>query len=80
MLPLCPTIDLGIMAIKGYNAFLKAAALLEPHHQISIVINRTLVEGVLPLCIMYSAVPSDWANRDWILLLLNLSSCWQRKN
>ena len=27
-------VDLGAMAIKGYSAFPKAPALLEPHHQI----------------------------------------------
>ena len=27
-------VDLGDMVIKGYTAFLKAPALLEPHHQI----------------------------------------------
>ena len=27
-------VDLGVMAKKGYSAFPKAPALLEPHHQI----------------------------------------------
>ena len=27
-------VDLGVMTIKGYPTFLKAAALLGPHHQI----------------------------------------------
>ena len=27
-------VDLGAMAMKGYSAFPKAPALLEPHHQI----------------------------------------------
>ena len=27
-------VDLGAMAMKGYSAFLKAPALLEPHHQV----------------------------------------------
>ena len=35
MLLLQARVDLGTMAIKGYSAFLKAPALLEPHHQIS---------------------------------------------
>ena len=34
MLPLRARVDLGAMAMKGYSAFLKAPALLEPHHQI----------------------------------------------
>ena len=34
MLPCRARVDLGAMAIKGYPAFLKAPALLEPHHQI----------------------------------------------
>ena len=32
LLPLWPRVDLGAMAIKGYSAFPKAPALLEPHH------------------------------------------------
>ena len=36
---------------EGYSAFLKAPALLKPHHQIFCVISRTLVGSrVLPLC------------------------------
>ena len=27
-------VDLGVIAMKGYSAFPKAAVLLEPHHQI----------------------------------------------
>ncbi len=34
MLPLQASVDLGAMVIKEYSAFLKAPALLEPHHQI----------------------------------------------
>ena len=34
MLPLQARVDLGAMAMKGYSAFPKALALLEPHHQI----------------------------------------------
>ena len=33
VLPLRARMDLGEMAVKGYSAFLKAPALLEPHHQ-----------------------------------------------
>ena len=32
VLPLQTTEDLEAMAMKGYSAFLKAPALLEPHH------------------------------------------------
>ena len=34
MLPLQARVDLGAMAMKGYSAFPKAPALLEPYHQI----------------------------------------------
>ena len=34
MLLLHARVDLGVMAIEGYTAFLKAPALLEPNHQI----------------------------------------------
>ena len=34
MLPLRARVDLGVMALKGYTAFPKAVALLEPHYQI----------------------------------------------
>ena len=33
-LQLWARVDLGVMAMKGYSAFPKALALLEPHHQI----------------------------------------------
>ena len=34
VLPLQDSVGLGAMAMKGYSAFPKASALLEPHHQI----------------------------------------------
>ena len=34
LLPLRARVDLGAMAMKGYSAFFKAPALLEPYHQI----------------------------------------------
>ena len=34
VLPRRARVDLGAMAMKGYSAFLKAPASLEPHHQI----------------------------------------------
>ena len=33
-LPFRATVDLGVMEMKGYFAFPKPTALLEPHHQI----------------------------------------------
>ena len=51
MLPLRARVDLGAMATKGYSAFPKAPALLEPHHQIvHCHIQDTRWGGVLPLC------------------------------
>ena len=34
VLPLWARVDLGAMAMKGYSAFHKTTALLEPYHQI----------------------------------------------
>ena len=34
VLPLRDRVDLGAIAMKGYSAFPKAPAFLEPHHQI----------------------------------------------
>ena len=34
MLPFRPRVDLGAIAMKGYSAFPKATALLEPNYQI----------------------------------------------
>ena len=68
MLPLRTIVDLGMMAMKGYSAFLKAPALLEAHHQIALChISRTLTVG-LPLCrdeasVFYS--PSRLSNGDF---------------
>ena len=52
MLPLRARVDQGAMVMKGYSAFPKAPALLEPHHQHCWNLTlRTLVGGgVLPLC------------------------------
>ena len=41
VLPCRARVDLGAKAMKGYSAFPKAPALLEPHHQIVSVITRT---------------------------------------
>ena len=64
--------DLGAMAITGDFTFLKAPALLDPHHQNVSVISRTLVgRGFLPFGKMqpvYSSVLADWA---WILFLFD---------
>ena len=48
--PLRVQVDQGAMAMKGYSAFPKAAALLEPHHQFFCVIFNTLVRRDLPFC------------------------------
>ena len=34
VLPLRARVDQGVMAMKGYSAFIKALALPEPHHHI----------------------------------------------
>ena len=60
MLPLRARVDLRAMAMKGYSAFPKAPALLEPHHQI---VSRTLVGGYPSAEVpsVYSTAPADWA-------------------
>ena len=52
MLPLRARVDQGAMAMKGYSAFPKAPALLEPHHQIVLCPNQDTHWGgrVLYLC------------------------------
>ena len=51
VLPLQARVDLGAMAMKGYSAFLKAPALLEPDYEIiSCHTQYTHLRGVLPLC------------------------------
>ena len=47
--------DLGALAMKGYSAFSKAPALLEPYHQIVNVISRTL-----EMQSVYSIALSEW--------------------
>ena len=42
--------DLESMVKKGYSAFPKVQALVEPHYQIFSAICRTPVGGVLPFC------------------------------
>ena len=49
VLPLWARVDLGAMVMKGYSAFSKAPALLEPHHQIvSVITGHSLGWGVYP--------------------------------
>ena len=53
------------MAMKGYSAFPKAPALLEPHHQIVYCHIRTLVRASYPSAevqSVYSTAPADLAN------------------
>ena len=54
MLPLRARVDLGAMTIKGYSAFLKVPALLEPHHECVLCHIQDIRwwgwGGVLPFC------------------------------
>ena len=47
------------MAMKGYSAFLKAPALLKPHHQIVYVISRTYPSAEKQS--VYSTAPANRA-------------------
>ena len=60
MLPLRARVDLGTMAMKGYSAFPKAPALLEPHHQIV----ECHIQDTAEVQSVYSTAPApaDWAN------------------
>ena len=46
MLSLWARVDLGVKAVKGYSAFPKAPALLEPHNQIFSIIYRAHIWGL----------------------------------
>ena len=66
MLPLRDRVDQGVMAMKGYSSFLKAPALLEPHHQIFLMSypGHLLVVGSYlsaEIHSVYSTAPADWA-------------------
>ena len=50
MLPLRVRVELASMAINRYSVFIDTPALLEPNHQMSLVLSRTFVGGVLSLC------------------------------
>ena len=52
MLPLWARVNLGAMAMKGYTAFPKAPAILEPHHEIVLCHIQDACCGgaLLPLC------------------------------
>ena len=67
MLPLRARVDLEAMARKGYSAFPKAPALLEPHHQIvKCHIQDTRFEGSYSSAekqSVYSTAPADGATR-----------------
>ena len=60
------TVNLGVMAIKGYSAFPKSPALLKPHHQIVCAIfKNSLLEGkyLNPSAAIqsaYSTALTDW--------------------
>ena len=75
MLPLRLRVDVVAMAMKGYTAFPKAPALLEPHHQIVFVISRTFIGVVLSLCreavgVFCSIPPPSWLGK--IILWLSV--------
>ena len=56
VLPLQARVDLEAMAIKGYSAFPKTPALLEPHHQI---VRESYPSADVQS--VYSTAPADWA-------------------
>ena len=73
VLPLWARVDLGVMAMKGYSAFPKTLALLEPHHQIiSYYIQDTRWRGggLTPSAekqLVYSTAPADWVTHTIVL-------------
>ena len=66
VLTLLVRVDLGVMALKGYSAFPKVPALLEPHYQI---VPGTLIGRCsYPSAEMQSVNPtalSDWVVFSW---------------
>ena len=50
MLPIPPSVDLGVMAMNGYSTFPKAPELLESNYQIFLCHIQDIHWGVLPLC------------------------------
>ena len=67
-------VELGAMAMKGYSAFPKAPALLEPHHQIVLChIQDTCCGGgsypSAEMQLVYSTIPVDWANYELLEIL-----------
>ena len=68
VLPLQARVDLGVMAIKGYSAFPKAPALLEPH--ILSYPGQSLGGGLTPLqrsswCILQTQL----TGQNWVLVV-----------
>ena len=64
MLPHRVGVDLGAMAMKGYSAFPKAPALLETHHQFSVISGHSLGVGSYhsaEVQSVYFIVPANWA-------------------
>ena len=73
MLPLRAIVDQAAMAMKGWSAFLKAPALLKPHHQIANCHNQdTRLGGILPLFrgAVYWTAPTVYSIADWATLLI----------
>ena len=62
--------NLGTIAMKGYSAFPKAPALLEPHQ---IVLHHNLDTRRRKICseaVVYSIAPVDWASSFLLLFIL----------
>ena len=80
VIPLQASVDLGVMAMKGYSTFSKAPPLLEPHHQIVLCpIQDTRWGGVgsYPSAekqSVYFTAPANWAIETW-----SQKNCDQKK-
>ena len=75
MLQLWARVDLGTMPIKGYSAFLKVPALLEPHHHIVSCQNKDVHEGSLIL-LQRKTLRYKWCFYSEVILYLEVrQSC-----
>ena len=74
VLPFWARVDLREMAMKGYSAFPKAPASLEPHHQIVLCHIQDTLVGSYPsreMQMVYSTAPANWA-----IIIINVSSSY----
>ena len=80
MLPLWARVDLGAMAVKGYSAFLKASAILEPHYLCHIQDTRCggWSYPFAEVLSVYSTAPADWT-RLLFLVIWNHIIPWKKK-